>query len=580
MRDHTDARYPLKTIPLVLCIIFLVGALVRLLDVNRPIDGTTWDFYRECDIGGIARNFYHEGMNILYPRIDWRGDGPGYVESEFPLYAWSIAALYHVFGYHEQIARVISYVLSVGSLVTFSLLAVKLLPPKGALFSSIFFALNPLSVQLASSIYAEPMMFLFYVGSAYYFIQWIETSKKHCFWLAVAATVLAVLTKLPALHLGILFALLCFDKFGPKALVKKEILLFAAISLLIPAAWYIHAHQLWTNYGNSLGMSDEAFIRIASLHSRARPLNILKGLADIEISDIWMPSGALLGLLGLYRLVKKGEFRKYRAIVYWLLALLVYYLISGGTTAEGWAHYYHIVSLPAAALLVGSGILHLDELSVDKELFGRICLSLLIVGILGVIVVLIFAAGSHHVSKKALVAGFLLVGVGLSNRIPKLVLFHANGMGATTSKMAMVCRSLFLISLIGMMGASGLFEVRRIKHNMHPSSMVDSYDCALAFQGLIPPSSLIVASGDPSTDEYGVQRASNAPYMFFWTNRKGFSLSDNEQSIERLKELKRRGARYFIADGDRVSAKAGFALALAGEFRLVSGCSRYSLFEL
>ena len=110
--------------------------------------------------------------------------------------------------------------------------------------------------------------------------------------------------------------------------------------------------------------------------------------------------------------------------------------------------------------------------------------------------------------------------------------------------------------------------------------MVESYDCALAFEKHIAENSLIVASGDPSTDQYGIQRASNAPQMFFWTNRKGFSLRDSEQSIARLDELKSRGARYFIADGERVATRAGFEMALAKQYVLVSRCSRYSLFEL
>jgi hypothetical protein len=45
-------------------------------------------------------------MYILYPRIDWRGDGPRYAEMEFPIIPWTIAALYKIFGYHEVIGRI------------------------------------------------------------------------------------------------------------------------------------------------------------------------------------------------------------------------------------------------------------------------------------------------------------------------------------------------------------------------------------------------------------------------------------------------------------------------------------------
>ena len=58
--------------------ILLIGAIFLRLDIFRKIyqSDVGW---RECDVGAIARNFYIEDMNILYPRIDWRGDGPGYV---------------------------------------------------------------------------------------------------------------------------------------------------------------------------------------------------------------------------------------------------------------------------------------------------------------------------------------------------------------------------------------------------------------------------------------------------------------------------------------------------------------------
>jgi hypothetical protein len=60
--------------------LFFLGAWIRSLDVWRPVDGRIRESWRECDYAAVARNFYREGMDILYPRIDWRGDGPGYAE--------------------------------------------------------------------------------------------------------------------------------------------------------------------------------------------------------------------------------------------------------------------------------------------------------------------------------------------------------------------------------------------------------------------------------------------------------------------------------------------------------------------
>ena len=103
--------------------LLIAAACVRAIDVWRPVDGSVRQSWRETDTGAIARNFYREDMNILLPRIDWRGDGPGYVESEFPIFPWTAACLYHVFGYHEEFLRVLSYLLSLASCLIFLRLA-------------------------------------------------------------------------------------------------------------------------------------------------------------------------------------------------------------------------------------------------------------------------------------------------------------------------------------------------------------------------------------------------------------------------------------------------------------------------
>ncbi|WP_226574188.1 hypothetical protein [Microseira wollei] len=80
-------------IKLLLFGLFILGAVLKTLDIGQPIGVDNLLSWRETDISGIARNFYREVMNLFYPRIDWRGDGPAYVEMEFPLYPWLISGL-------------------------------------------------------------------------------------------------------------------------------------------------------------------------------------------------------------------------------------------------------------------------------------------------------------------------------------------------------------------------------------------------------------------------------------------------------------------------------------------------------
>ena len=60
-----------------------MAVAVRLIAINQPyIDNWSW---RQSDVAAIARNYYENGFHFAYPQIDWAGDAPGYVGTEFPI---------------------------------------------------------------------------------------------------------------------------------------------------------------------------------------------------------------------------------------------------------------------------------------------------------------------------------------------------------------------------------------------------------------------------------------------------------------------------------------------------------------
>ena len=332
--------------------ICLLGVGLRAVDVWRPVDGTIRDSWREPDVAGIARNFYREGMNPLYPRIDWRGDGPGFVESEFPIYPWTVACLYHVFGYHEELLRVVSFVLSLLTLALFVRVATEHLSQPAAVLATGFFAINPLAIRMASAIQPEPLMCLGYLAGAYWFERWCRTQARRDFMLALSATTLAILAKIPAAHIGLLFAGLCLQHFGWRAALRRELWLFGLVSLGLPMLWYWHAHSLFVEYGNSLGMSNEAYQRITSLNFLAALKETLPGIVAIERDLIWMPAGCVLGVIGLWTAAR--DIRQ-RWLAMWLVALVAYFVVTGRTTGEDWASHYHFVAVAVASMLMGIG---------------------------------------------------------------------------------------------------------------------------------------------------------------------------------------------------------------------------------
>ena len=502
----------------ILIVLFVLAALVRVVDVWRPVDGSVRDSWREPDVAGIARNFYLEGMNIFYPRIDWRGDGPGFVESEFPLPAWMGAAAYHVCGYHEELLRVMSYLFSLGATAVFFRLAWTSLPARSAFAACVLWTVSPIGIRMASAIQPEPLMFLGLISAVLFFREWCQTQSRRAYWLALGATMLAVLAKVPAAHIGLLFAALCLQSFGWSALKRRDVWGFVIVSLGVPLLWYAHARTLWLSYGNSLGISNEAYGRITSMNFFSSAWQTMPGVLRVEIDLVWTLPGLALGLIGLWVAAVRGE---QRWIVYWAATLVVFYFVTGRTTGEDWAWHYHIASLPVACLLMGAAC---------------------------------GARGPRALSEN---------GDACEQRLPPRVV-----------------RAAFSGGLLLLFLGTVLFDVRRVRWDLHPSAFQAQYECASRFRSHIAPSSLIVSSGAAAVDQFGLERAFNAPYMFFWTRTKGFTLADSQQSIAQLEQLRRRGAKYFIAESRCLKKAPGFESELRSHYRILDEHPQALLVEL
>src|SRR2546426_4009963 len=189
-----------------LLFVVLVGIGLRFAYVNRPLGHQLQASWRQADEVQLARNFYRDGMNIFYPRIDWQGDTPGYVEMEVPLLPWVAALLYHIFGYHEEFLPMLSAILETASLLLFVRLCRHVLPPVGVVFAVAAFALNPLLVYLATAMQPDPWMLLFVLLAMALIWRWQAKPKKTILLGAAATIAAAILAKAPAAYVGLVFA--------------------------------------------------------------------------------------------------------------------------------------------------------------------------------------------------------------------------------------------------------------------------------------------------------------------------------------------------------------------------------------
>jgi 4-amino-4-deoxy-L-arabinose transferase-like glycosyltransferase len=351
MPDVTPPKAPRGASARLIVALVLAGAAFRLAYVNRPLDHRTLSSWRESDYTQLARNYWREDPNLFHPRIDWRGDGPGLVEMEFPFIPWTAGMLFRLFGYHEAILRALSAMLEIGSLLLFAGLARRLLPEPGALAALAFYAFSPLLVYLSTAMQPEPLMLFFSLLAVILIARWDRTGSTPALFLAAAALGGAILAKAPAACLGLMFAFVVLRRSGMAVLKDIRLWVAAALALAPPAAWYLWARRFWILYGNSLGMSNEnPFLRLDMLHHAGWVL----GLARLETLRVLMPLGWIL-LLAARRAPRPTTALPFA----WLGSVWIMFIVSARTAAADWAFYYHSIAVAPACLLMGAGVMAL-----------------------------------------------------------------------------------------------------------------------------------------------------------------------------------------------------------------------------
>jgi hypothetical protein len=252
-----------------------------------------------------------------------------------------------------------------------------------------------------------------------------------------------------------------------------------------------------------------------------------------------MGRGFLIGAIGLF---SRRCAATVKVSVYWLIAIFLYYLVAARTTADGWAWHYHIFAIAPAALLIGAGADLITGIEWPRR--ARLWFALL-----AACLALAMAASAFWLPDPPQ---------------PASLLFRT------------------LLVVCGVMGLAGtlVLEVRQIamivgKHTPHPL-----YDCGIQFRQAVPPGALIVTSGGSCTDFTGRPVAFDAPYMFYWMDRKGFAICSERQSISELRRLTQRGARYFVAEKKTIRTRAGFEEEVLRTFPRVRDCHSAYLFQL
>src|SRR4051812_19209945 len=167
--------YQISKLVIVICIL---AVAVRLIFINQAyVDHWSW---RQSDVAAIARNFLQNGFRFAYPQIDWAGNAPGYVGTEFPILPFIAAICYRFAGVHEWIGRTQALILFAVSLPFFFLLVREVLGSTAAVWATFFYSFAPVNIFAGRSFMPDvPSLSLAIVG-LYLFLRWMEHRSLLC----------------------------------------------------------------------------------------------------------------------------------------------------------------------------------------------------------------------------------------------------------------------------------------------------------------------------------------------------------------------------------------------------------------
>src|SRR6478752_4290699 len=203
----TSRDYRAPKIVFVICILAVVS---RLIFIDQPyIDHWSW---RQSDVAAIARNFLQNGFRFGYPQIDWAGNAPGYVGTEFPILPFIAAVCYKFAGVHEWIGRSEAVILFAVSLPFFFLLVREIFGSTAAVWATFFYCFTPLNVFAGRSFMPDVPSLSFAIVGLYFFLRWVEDRKSSSFFVAAIAISLSFLIKITSITFIVpLVYLMCAD---------------------------------------------------------------------------------------------------------------------------------------------------------------------------------------------------------------------------------------------------------------------------------------------------------------------------------------------------------------------------------
>jgi hypothetical protein len=401
--------------------------------------------WRPTDLASVSRNFLNNGFHLFYPQIDWGGNGPGFVEMEFPVIPWVVALMEKWFGLSNLFALLIPLVSSFGTVIVTYQLARYLYGETVAFIAGLVVAVSPVYSAWSQAFVGDPSVVFLTALAVYAFVLWSDSKGRWYFLLSALAAALGGLLKPVGLMIGVPMIVICYSKDGWKFLRRPVMWLYAALVVVPVALWYYHGWKVGEAYGNSFGVLTHGYLKYATKELLTSPVFYARMVWRIML--YYLTPLMFVGFIGGL-LVKPGKGRLLM-VPLWVAMNAVY--IVAFAEGNNQMVYYQLPILVPAAILAGLGWKFIWDALAKRKFLGWLTGRVTVAGV--ALCVLLFtgsvAVGTmdYHIKADYRPQGKLLkemgVKVGSLLRPGSLIIYTSGDVNHEQMKYSMTPPDIF-----------------------------------------------------------------------------------------------------------------------------------------
>lgn len=325
--------------------ILLFGFFARAQTYKTPLfDHHSW---RQADTAQIARNFLRERFNPAFPQIDQRGTlADGSVETGFELYAFLVASIAQVAGFHVEIGRLLNSLLFIGSaFLVFRFLTARYDVTAGLIGLFVYAFGLPLSLYLDRAFMNEGLLMFLSFSCLVAAQSYLARPRWQRVAILVVCSALIGMIKFPYLIVWAPIAGLFWEAEKPRASRFWPLYLMVLIDLAAAGLWYSHAHRLARTTGLSFGLLDKVFDPALVLS-----WDFVSTMAGRLFKEILGPIGFLAAAAGLIVCLRRRRWPE----ILGAAAFCAYLVLVAGGNAEH--DYYQVAIVPIGVVLIAVGL--------------------------------------------------------------------------------------------------------------------------------------------------------------------------------------------------------------------------------